>query len=339
MWSICWRVQAGRFNEGQKTSLSGFWGWPTFCFQGSEDSGYGWVVTEAHQWWTPKWNDCWCQLVKSSRLQTCHPKQWHCLREKPWGKEGLRQPKCVFVLMLQFHQITLCSPKCRKSNLGGMMLIHTLAYFPIWNGKPISRSKSAWEWCYVASGRANSRVENLMVTMKSNFFVSHQTHLLSWMVLANLWVSFYQRSVRHPRTNHHCATMNLLSALMTILGPWKRFLVYIMLCNTFYYTFFVAHPIALVFQPTIPLHFHPAGPRAPKVDDVTFVPRMDEAKDGQSSCAKACPSVTWNSSWTSIVWHVRSTLQGLQPVRPVVVSTRVCEIGPSSLLMIEWFLS
>ncbi len=96
----------------------------------------------------------------------------------------------------------------------------------------------------MALGRAGSRVENLRVTMKSNSFVTHQIHLLSWMVFANLWVSFYQRSVRVPPTNHHCATMQRLSALMVILGPSKRFLV----CSesvTLSYTFFLVDSIAL----------------------------------------------------------------------------------------------
>lgn len=153
-----------------------------------------------------------------------------------------------------------------------------------------------------------------------------------WCLQIFGWV-FNREASKHPGQTTIVLLYSYFQPRWQYLDPQKSFWSNVL---QHFLSFLLTIPS---FQPTIPLPFHPAGPCVPKEDDVSFSPAMDESKDAQSSCAKACPSVTWNSSWTSIVWHVRSTLQGLQPVRPVVVSTRLCEIGPSSLLMVEWFLS
>ena len=68
---------------------------------------------------------------------------------------------------------------------------------------------------------------------------------------------------------------------------------------------------------------------------MTFTPVMDEPMDSQSACGKACSTVAWSSACTMVVWHYRSTLQGLQPIRPVVIATRDLELEPEKLLLIE----
>lgn len=70
-------------------------------------------------------------------------------------------------------------------------------------------------------------------------------------------------------------------------------------------------------------------------EKVTFVPNMEEAKDMQGSCGKACSTAIWASSVTAIAWHYRTTIQGIQPIRPIVMTTRSFELEPETILLLE----
>ena len=97
----------------------------------------------------------------------------------------------------------------------------------------------------MALGRADSRVENLMVTMKSNSFVTHPTHLLSWMVFANLWVSFLtekrQSTPDKPPLCYYAATFSPDDNTWTLKKVSGR-----MFCNIF---FLSCSPFHLFNQP------------------------------------------------------------------------------------------
>jgi hypothetical protein len=71
-----------------------------------------------------------------------------------------------------------------------------------------------------------------------------------------------------------------------------------------------------------------------QVVSVIFQPNLDEEKASQTTCAKACHSKIWQSSWTSLGWHLKATINGLQPVRPVVVTSKAVELEPKAILLV-----
>ena len=72
------------------------------------------------------------------------------------------------------------------------------------------------------------------------------------------------------------------------------------------------------------------------MNDLIFAPRLEEEKAGQTTCAKLVASVMkWESAWTGIAWHMKQTQTGLQPQRPVIVTTKSVEIGPGMTLMVD----
>ena len=73
-----------------------------------------------------------------------------------------------------------------------------------------------------------------------------------------------------------------------------------------------------------------------EVNDLIFAPRLEEEKAGQTTCAKlVAPVMKWESAWTGFAWHMKQTQTGLQPQRPVIVTTKSVEIKPGMTLMVD----
>ena len=207
---------------------------------------------------------------------------------------------------------------------------------PAWLGT--CRSPLRWAWCFVVSERAALKLGLLRVTMMLPSSVSPLISLLSWMVFANHCVTTWVRKGKGHLTNLPYAIILQPSILRKTHGNWNRFLG---IDSKLYSwsTKLLPNWDDKSSKLNVPTTLHPPSLLgfASQDDVVTFCPAMDENMDTQSACAKSCSTLTWKSTWTCVAWHFRSTLQGLQPIRPVVISTRLCELEPGSLLMVEWF--
>ena len=72
-------------------------------------------------------------------------------------------------------------------------------------------------------------------------------------------------------------------------------------------------------------------------NSVAFSP-VDEdqgVKMSQSQAAKLLPPKRWMSAATSIAWHLRPTLNGMQPVRPVCVAVQDLTLPDQKVLVLQ----
>ena len=65
------------------------------------------------------------------------------------------------------------------------------------------------------------------------------------------------------------------------------------------------------------------------------MPEDKETKLTQAQIAKQTQVNHWNSSVTSLAWHMKPSQKGLQPIRPVVVVTHDINLEPGKILVLQ----
>lgn len=73
-------------------------------------------------------------------------------------------------------------------------------------------------------------------------------------------------------------------------------------------------------------------------EKVIFSPLLEELTEGvksQSMIAKAVNRQQWLSVLTDIIWHVKWTMNGLMPVRPIVVFKKAFSLEASETILVD----
>jgi hypothetical protein len=73
-------------------------------------------------------------------------------------------------------------------------------------------------------------------------------------------------------------------------------------------------------------------------EKVIFSPLLEELTEGeksQSMIAKAVNRQQWLSALTDIIWHVKWTMNGLMPVRPIVIFKKAFPLQAGETILLD----